>query len=130
MLDALVDRLVPADDDAGALEAGAVDYILEHCRADDGAQQLLAAGLAHLDRIARSHHGSGFVELPTIEQEALLTQLEQEPPEAASAGFFESILALTMEGFYCAPESGGNRGAASWTMLGYDPRRPGAQKRP
>jgi hypothetical protein len=31
---------------------------------------------------------------------------------------------LAAEGFYADPANGGNRDAASWRMIGYDPRLP------
>jgi gluconate 2-dehydrogenase gamma chain len=34
-------------------------------------------------------------------------------------GFFEALLAITMEGFFADPVYGGNRGKAGWKLLGY-----------
>ncbi len=124
VLEAIVDRLVPADADPGACAAGALDYVIRHCEAHGEARQALAAGLEHLDRLAAQRSGCGFAELPEAAREALLAELEREPAGGGSRGFFERVLALTMEGFYTNPEGGGNRGAVSWKMLGYDPRRP------
>lgn len=33
--------------------------------------------------------------------------------------FFQRLLAITMEGFFSDPIYGGNRGKASWRMLGF-----------
>ena len=130
-LRALVDRLIPADEDPGALAAGTDAFILALLDGDCAAEApALSAGLDQLEAEATTRHGQSFALLPAAAQDALLSALEQNrpatlwPESLAAAKFFHRMVDLTAEGFYADPANGGNRNAASWRMIGYDPRLP------
>lgn len=121
---AIAGRIVPADEDAGAAEAGAANYIdrqlagilRKHAKA-------YRQGLIGVDHVSEARFGKRFVELAAAEQDAVLTALETGltdrkvwPPEQARA-FFELIRDHVMQGFYGDPRHGGNREYASWRML-------------
>jgi hypothetical protein len=118
-LRAVLDRLIPADDAPGALTAGTDLYILHQLAGDSASDlPLISAGLAALDDTASVLHGPAhtFATLTAAQQDALLAALD-----AARDPFFARLVDLAHEGFYADPANGGNRDAASWLMLGYDP---------
>jgi hypothetical protein len=132
-LRALLDRLIPADDFAGALEAGVDRYILGQWRGDCASEApVLLAGLAALDGEASARHGPGrsLAALEPEERDALLADLENGqaaaawPAEISAAAFFRRMTELAHEGFYADPGNGGNRDAAAWRMIRYDPGQP------
>lgn len=144
-VDAIAARIIPGDDDdPGAREAGAVVYI---DRALAGAYQqfekLYRRGLWELEHYCRARHGGPFVELDEERQDEVLHDIdaatERQLPtqlqigagrrEAADLGpgvlaeFFAAVRQHTIEGMFCDPAYGGNRGAVGWRLLGF----PGAQ---
>ena len=117
-LRAALDRLIPADDAPGALATGTDLYLLRQLTGDCASDlPLIAAGLIQLDATAtRLADGRTFAALTHGQQNSLLASLE-----AARDPFFYRLVDLAHEGFYADPANGGNRDAASWRMLGYDP---------
>jgi gluconate 2-dehydrogenase gamma chain len=125
IVNAVCERLIPADQDPGAAWAGVVKYIdRQLTRHFKKHQTDYRAGIAALDRTARSLHGVPFLELSAPRQDEVLASLERdEAPAGVWTGirprqFFELVLAHTMQGFYGSPRHGGNRDAVSWRMLG------------
>ncbi|HSG63882.1 MAG TPA: gluconate 2-dehydrogenase subunit 3 family protein [Gammaproteobacteria bacterium] len=124
VLEAVVARLIPSDANGpGALEAGAARYIDRAL--DDALADSLAAyvqGLAALDAHARETQGRAFVELEPGAQDAILERLEDDGLEGyvpSAAGFFDMLLAHTLEGTFSDPYYGGNRDFMGWDLLGY-----------
>lgn len=123
-LEAIVARLIPQDANGpGALEAGAARYI-DGALGDALAAQRPAyvAGLAALDAYARSASGRSFVELAPEQQDALLTDLEQNRAAGftpSSTAFFELVLGHTLEGTFGDPHYGGNQDYVGWDLVGY-----------
>jgi len=124
-LQAVLDRLIPADDYPGAWEAGVGDYIAQQLEGDS--KHLLASyrlGLDAMDAEAVTAYGQHFADLYTARQEALISQLERGVTSALwvipAAGFLNTLIHQTMEGYYADPAQGGNRGARSWEMVGFD----------
>jgi gluconate 2-dehydrogenase gamma chain len=127
-VEAICERIVPADDTPGAAWAGVSHYI---------DRQLLGmfkphrktyrAGIAAVDRTSRKLHGARFTELSAEKQDAVLTALERNeaPPEAwqgvEARPFFNLVATHTMQGFYGSPRHGGNREAVSWKIIGLPP---------
>jgi hypothetical protein len=127
-LEALVDRLAPADElGPGALEMGAADYIdrslADFLAAEKGS---IAEGLASTDAFARASHGAAFGELPPDQKDAVLKAMENGTasgfgPESGDAArvFFNRIHRLTLEGMFGDPYYGGNRNFAGWDLIRY-----------
>ena len=113
-LDAFCDQLIPADQDPGAHATGVIVYI-DRQLAGPYRRHLDAyrAGLAKTDEISRTAHGKRYFELEAEQRLAILKRLEQEQKP-----FFDLVLAHAMQGYYGNPRHGGNRGYASWRMLG------------
>ena len=105
ILAAVCARIIPADQDPGAVEAGVVDFIDRQLAGFYKAhQKTYRDGLAAL---------GSFTSLSADQQTAALKDLEKK-----RAPFFDLVLTHTMQGYYGSPRHGGNRDAASWKMLG------------
>jgi gluconate 2-dehydrogenase gamma chain len=67
-------------------------------------------------------NGGGFDKLPGQQQDAYLTTLQTQDRDLGgvpSKVFFESLLAMTIEGYFSDPVYGGNKGMAAWAMIGF-----------
>jgi len=123
-LEAMVARLIPGDTASpGAAEAGAAHYI---DRALGGAlaasRNVYRIGLAAVDTYARGSKAAAFAQLAPADQDAILTDLERNAAsgfDGGSAGFFNLVLAHTVQGTFCDPFYGGNRNFAGWDLIGY-----------
>ena len=123
-LEAIVARLVPRDANGpGALEAGAARYIDGALGQALAAQRpAYAAGLAAVEAHARASAGGSFTALAAEQQDAVLTDLEQNRAPGftpGSAAFFELVLGHTLEGTFGDPHYGGNRDFIGWELLAY-----------
>jgi gluconate 2-dehydrogenase gamma chain len=123
-LEAIVARLIPTDvNGPGATEARAAHYI---DRAMGGAlsssRPSYAAGLAAVDQYARSTKGASFVKSSPEDQDAVLTDMENNTATGftpSSATFFNLVREHTLEGMFCDPYYGGNANFVGWDLLGY-----------
>lgn len=115
-IEAATGRIVPADRDPGAREAGVIDYI-ENALAGYDAEHLpfYIDGVQELDSLAREKFDAQtFISLQAPQQDQVLTHLEEK-----QAPFFTHLLEHTMQGFYGDPRHGGNRDRVSWKMIGF-----------
>lgn len=146
LMEAMVDRLIPPDElGPGANEAGVVSYIDRQLAGAWGAgERLYRSGPwvqgtpsqgyqlpftpAELFRNAlrglsqQSQKGTPFDRMQGAEQDAFLTRMQNGTDDlegVPSKTFFESLLALTIEGYFSDPAYGGNRGGRSWAMIGF-----------
>ena len=128
-LQALVNRLIPADDFLAAWDAGVGDYIARHWNdALSGKAPLIERGLQCLEAESAARFGSNFSALSSQEQDALILALDGAASGAKSMRaawtvspqeFIQTLIQLTAEGYYSNPENGGNLNGISWQMLGY-----------
>jgi gluconate 2-dehydrogenase gamma chain len=147
-LEAAVDTLIPADESGpGGLEVGVLVFIdrqlggefgrgdrlyLQGPFADGTPEQgyqlrmtpaeLVQAGIADVNEYTGKTHQQRFEALQPGDRVAVLTGLEKrgiELPNVPGDVFFEVLLELTQQGFFSDPIYGGNRGKASWKMLGF-----------
>jgi gluconate 2-dehydrogenase gamma chain len=124
LLDAIVARLIPTDANGpGATEARAAHYI---DRALGGAlassRPAYTAGLAALDRYARSSRGKAFTELAPTDQDSVLIDVETGAATGftgSSAAFFGMVLNHTHQGTFGDPYYGGNANFVGWDLIGY-----------
>ncbi len=124
-LSAAADRIVPADSFPAAGTAGAADYIQRLLNRDMPHRWAeFVAGLERLSTDALAAHGLAFVELTAPQQDEVLEQ-QDGSSDVARRRFFAWLVELVLEGYYADPANGGNAGAASWRMVGYDPNIPG-----
>lgn len=124
LLEAIVDRLIPSDEHGpGAKEARVTHYI---DRALGGAlassKVAYTAGLASLDRYARSSRGKSFLELSNTDRDSVLIDVETGAATGftgSSAQFFALVLNHTRQGMFGDPYYGGNANFVGWDLLGY-----------
>ena len=113
-VDAISSQLIPADGDPGAKEARVVNYIdIQLSRSFRRHRATYRQGLAEIDQTSRGKFGKRFVQLSSDQQIEVLNSVEEN-----SKAFFELLLPHTRQGFYGDPRHGGNRGMASWKMVG------------
>lgn len=127
VLRALVNRIIPADQDPGGWEAGVGDYLLRQFERDlKPLLQRYQLGLTALDSEAQAGYALNFDQLAETVQDDLLRRVEQEqttvfwPVDAAA--FFHMAVDHCAEGYYSDPANGGNKDAASWKMIGFEVR--------
>ena len=122
---ALADCVVPADEFPSASESGTLTFftrLFEHDLADRRLE--LLDGLNRVAATALGTHSLGFADLSPDAQAAQLRAVESGDDVELKA-FFTWFTAMVLEGYYADPANGGNDKAASWKMVGYDPRVPG-----
>ena len=121
-LEAIAERIFPATDSPGAVEAGAVEYI-DRALAGDYAEFLpgYRKGLRAIDRHARGKFSAKFTTLSDADKDAVLLECEagQVPRFKKSAEFFETVRCHVLEGVFGEPQYGGNRGLAGWRLVGF-----------
>jgi gluconate 2-dehydrogenase gamma chain len=131
-LAAIVDQIIPPDQDPGASWAGVVNYIdCQLCGPYQAHQWTYRLGLSGVDQTSRALYGKIFAEIESQRQIELLHQLENAKAsgtiwkQLSSSDFFGMVVDHTMQGFYGDPRHGGNREGVSWKMLGlpYPPIR-------
>lgn len=127
LLAEICEQLIPRDDAPGATDTGAVDFIDRQLgRRYRKHLPTYRRGLASFRRTCAQVHGRGFGELTAEQKIAFLQSIEAgsvpkdlwDGPSAPA--FFNLVLAHTMQSFYGSPRHGGNRGYASYRMLGVD----------
>jgi len=127
-LRAIIARIIPSDANGpGALEARA-DYYIDRALAGalKAQKPAYAAGLAALNAYAQSSRGALFARLLPDDQDAVLTDLEQNRAPGFSGNssqFFNLIRTHTIQGTFCDPYYGGNANFVGWELIGY----PGAR---
>jgi len=141
-IEAAVARLIPKDETGpGALEAGVPNYIDKQLGGAWGAgERLYRSGPwqqgvpsqgyqlpftpSELFRTAirAINEKTKFSKLPQKEQDAFLDSLQKGKEDLGgvpSNVFFESLLQVTIEGFFSDPAYGGNRDMVAWKMIGF-----------
>ena len=125
LIRSVVDCLIPADEFPGAYEAGVCDYLVKLFDTDlrDEAE-FFTTGLNTIDIEARARFGEPFASLTPKQQSITLEAIQQGDVltswQISPQRFFEMLTCTTAEGFYSDPQQGGNRGAISWTMTGFE----------
>jgi gluconate 2-dehydrogenase gamma chain len=122
ILEAIADRIFPATDTPGAVEAGAVDYIQRALSGDYAPLlPLYRRGLRALERHARKKLGGKFAILSDEQKDDLLADFEagRDAGFKKAAEFFETVRYHVLEGVFGEPEYGGNRGLIGWRLVGF-----------
>jgi gluconate 2-dehydrogenase gamma chain len=124
-LRAVVDCLIPADDFPGAYEAGVCDYMLRLFGTDlRNEAEFFTTGIDSINAEARARFAEPFASLTAEQQIITLDAIQRADVlttwQISPRRFFEMLVCTTTEGFYSDPQQGGNRGAISWTMTGFE----------
>ena len=122
-VNAICARLIPTDSNGpGAAEANVGRYIdwalgggLAYFR--ESYQQ----GVDQLDRYCRSVYTKPFVELTAAQQDAVLTNMQNNTATGfpAAQSFFNLIRGHAVEGMFGDPLHGGNANLVGWGLIGY-----------
>lgn len=127
-LRAVVDRMIPADDVPGGLDAGVDQYLLRFLQHDGaGYAATYLAGLDALQHEAQLRYRADFASLAAADADAILHAMMRGDTHAAwsygAATTIDMFAEHCAEGFYADPRQGGNRNAVSWQMIGFEERR-------
>jgi gluconate 2-dehydrogenase gamma chain len=127
IVNAIAEQIVPGDDSPSARQAGVVFYIDGVLSGRFGGfyKDRYQQGLRMVDEASHKRFARNFVGLDREQQLSILKALESadatgDVTAAEGRHFFALILQHTMEGYYGDPEHGGNRGNASWQMIGFE----------
>ena len=152
ILIALVDRLIPADEEGpGAVEAGVGEFIDRQMDTPYGygalwymqgpfrpalpefgyqlryaPRELYRAALPAIDKAVQAKHGRPFATLDDTTIDAVIVEMQHGPlvmGDIPSSDFFSQLLQNTHEGYFCDPVHGGNKNMAAWRMINF----PGAR---
>lgn len=134
-LTAAVERILPRDEDPGAIEAGVPEYIDRMLQTEQLAtvKQNFVPGLAALDRRAQRMFQKGFHQCSAAQQDELITLFKNSPEKSGEARWYEMFVVLVLEGYLGDPSYGGNKGEVGWRLVGFnlvgrnvkgDPRAP------
>ena len=124
-LRAVVDCLIPPDDFPGAYDAGVCDYLKRIFQTDLAAQsEFFFTGIDGINAEALERFNKPFTNLSPDQQFATLAAIESNDVKTSwpisPSLFFEMLVNTTAEGYYSDPQQGGNRGAISWLMTGFE----------
>jgi gluconate 2-dehydrogenase gamma chain len=129
---AAMDRVLPGDHTAGATAAhaiGYVDWLLSHDRLGEHVA-LLKEGLGVVDAAAQARHGRPMGACSTTQQDDVMALVLRAPHQRVQR-FGVMLIRLTLTGYLCRPEYGGNRGFVGWNAIGFTPElRPALDRRP
>src|SRR6516164_8046210 len=85
-------------------------------------RQFFQTGIAEANAWSQKTYGKELDRLSPPDRVAALKAMEEGKAEfvsLSSRAFFNSLLSITMEGFFSDPAHGGNRNCVSWKMLGF-----------
>jgi gluconate 2-dehydrogenase gamma chain len=125
-VEAITGRIIPTDEQPGAIEAQCVNFVDKALAHEDAKlKPVYEQGLAGVDAVAKKRFAKSFVALTAEQQDEVLAALEAGKPEGWPAGgvgaaeFFAVVRMHTIVGFVADPKYGGNRGFAGWKAIGY-----------
>jgi gluconate 2-dehydrogenase gamma chain len=123
VLTAAVDRLIPRDEDPGAVDAQVPQYIDAALQAQQLQKMRIdfSNGLNALDRRCQRMHQKGFAAASPAQQDDVLKVAFKEAPESSGEfKWYDLLVTLTMEGFLGDPSYGGNKDKVGWKLMGFD----------
>ena len=127
LAEAIAEQIVPADQDAGARQAGVVHFMDRQLAGLlRRFQSRYRSGLAGAQETSLAMFGKKFTQLAWDEQTAIVKALESGKAAGktwssqSSSEFLQMMRDHTMAGFYGSPRHGGNRNYASFKMLKLD----------
>lgn len=119
---AVIDRLLPKDQDAGGVESGVPDYI-DRMLQTEAMQQMktnFVPGLAALDRRAQRMFQKPFAQCEPKQQDELIALFKNSPEKSGEARWYEMAIVLALEGYLGDPSYGGNKNEGGWKAVGFE----------
>jgi len=119
---AACDRVLPKDEDPGALDANVPEYIDRILQTPqlDTMKRNFPGGLAALSRRCERMFKVPFHQATPEQQDEVLTVFKNSPDNSGEARWYEMLIVLTLEGFLGDPSYGGNRDQVGWKLLGFE----------
>ena len=126
IVSALTERILPRDEDPGAIDANVPVYIDRMLQSPDLHQMRedFVGGIAAIDKRARARFQKGFAEAAPAEQDELVSMFKDSAPDSGEAKFYELLITLTLEGFLGDPSYGGNKDYVGWALVGFQTSAP------
>ncbi len=127
VMSAVVERIIPKDQDPGAIEAGVPEYLDRMLVSPElhESKEILQGGFTALEKRAETAFKKRFPELEPAQQDQLLDEFRKQPESSSRHVFFDLLVVMTLEGFLGDPAYGGNKDRAGWTLVGFDTSMPG-----
>jgi gluconate 2-dehydrogenase gamma chain len=127
VMSAAVERVIPKDQDPGAIDAGMPGYIDRMLVSPElhEVKEVLAGGFIALEKRAEVKFQKRFPELTGEQQDSLLDEFRKAPEGSGKQHFFDTLVVMTLEGFLGDPSYGGNKDRMGWTLVGFDTSMPG-----
>lgn len=122
MLESIADRIFPKTDTPGAVEIGVLNYIDIALTGDYAAlAPLYRRGLRAVNRLAQAKFAKRFPDLKEEQKDAVLAEFETGSVRGfkKAAEFFETVRYHVLEGVFCEPQYGGNKGMIGWRLVGF-----------
>lgn len=121
-LSAAVDRMLPRDEDPGALDAHVPEYIDRMLQTENLSQMRanFVPGVAALERRAQRMFNLSFAQCKPEQQDELLSLFKNSPEKSGEARWYEMFVVLVLEGFLGDPSYGGNQGEVGWKLVGFN----------
>jgi gluconate 2-dehydrogenase gamma chain len=121
-LSAACERMIPKDEDAGAVEAGVPEYIDRMLQTEQLQQmkQNFVPGLAALERRAQRMFQKPFHQCTAAQQDELIAIFKNSPEKSGEARWYEMFVVLVLEGYLGDPSYGGNQGEVGWKLVGFN----------
>ncbi|MHB8416491.1 MAG: gluconate 2-dehydrogenase subunit 3 family protein [Myxococcales bacterium] len=125
-MSAAVERILPRDQDPGAIDLGVPVYIDRMLTSPElhEMHDVVLGGLTALERRAEVSHHQRFAALDPKDQDALLAEFRNAPDGSGKQHFFEALFTLTLEGAFGDPSYGGNKDRKGWALVGFDTSMP------
>jgi len=126
ILSAACERIIPRDEDPGAIDAHVPQYIdlMLQTKEMRKAKVEFVPGLLALNRRSRRRFGKDFVEITDAQRDEVLGQFKDSPSGSAEAHFFELLIVFTLEGLLGDPSYGGNKDRVGWALVGFGTSEP------
>ncbi len=123
-LEAMCDRIIPADQDPGAAWAGVVTFIDRQLVGPYRRfRKTYKWGLAGTNGTSLAMFAKPFAGLTPQQKDTVLQSMDkgqargEDWKQVSAKSFFDLVVTHTMQGFYGDPRHGGNRDRVSWKML-------------
>ena len=129
IVSAACDRIIPRDEDPGAVDANVPQYIERMLQTTEmrKIKAEFVPGVAALNRQSTRLFGQGFAEATDAQRDQVLTLFKDSPPASDEARFFDLLMVFTLEGLLGDPSYGGNKDRVGWALVGFGTSEPPSQ---
>jgi len=121
ILSAAAERILPKDEDVGALDTHVPEYIDRILQTPQLKQMKdqFVPGVMALNRRAQRMVKTDFAKATAAQQDEVLTTFKNSGERTGENKFYEILVVLTLEGYLGDPSYGGNANGAGWGVIGF-----------